>query len=177
MLAQGCGHLGVFSKLHQIASMSCLCVGTHQIRPTSRFHKVRHVVGRTLLAVLAATNWILLTACSPSSTLPASLPPPQPLPALSLIQAEQKGYSEGLAAGERIQARRDRAAEAAKEKQTAPQPTGNGASAIPAVAAPLLPAVAPQPPPEFSYSPAGPAIPVAPTPTSACKKLNGPVCD
>jgi hypothetical protein len=153
--------------------MSYLRAGMIYRRSKSRVYTVYRATRR----VFAAIAWISLSACTTSYQPRASGLAPQPLPVLSLIQAEQKGYAEGLAAGERIQARRDRAAEAAKRKQSAPPSTEGGAPAGPAEATPPLPAVKTQPPPEFSFSPAGPAIAVAPVAQTGCKKSNGTLCD
>jgi hypothetical protein len=101
----------------------------------------------------------LLAGCT---TQQIAATPPQPLPALALLQAEQKGYAEGLAAGKRIQARHDSwvasHATADQKAATAPPPDTTGqtvTSTVPAPPAPLPPAV---------YVPSGPitAIPASP---------------
>jgi hypothetical protein len=171
------GLLGILSKLPQIASMSHFCAGIAYICSTSSDHNVVHRTRRAFLAGFMVTTSVLLSACTQSSPLAADTTPPEPLPALIVLQAEQKGYTEGLAAGERIQARRDRAAEAAKEKHAVPQSTESGVAASQAEATPVPPGAEPQPQPEFSYSPAGPAIPVAPVQQSGCKKSNATLCD
>lgn len=157
--------------------MLCLHDEILHLRLPLGIHTVGHMARRALLAALTATAGISLSACTPSYEPPKNSAVPQPLPALIVIQAEQRGYTEGLAAGERIQARRDRAAAAAKEKQAAP-PLAEGSAAPAAPETSPIPAVvAPQPQPEFSYSPAGPAIPVTPIPQTPCKKPNSAVCD
>ncbi len=95
-------------------------------------------------------------------------PPPEPVatataPAVKLQallqQAEAKGYDEGLAAGKRIQARKDRAL-AAKPQAPPPPAAPAMAEATPPPAPPVPAAPAAEPPPPDGFSPQGPAVPL-----------------
>jgi hypothetical protein len=91
--------------------------------------------------------------------------PPEPVataPAVNLQallqQAEAKGYDEGLAAGKRIQARKDHALAAKPEAPPPPAPAMAEATPPPAPPAPAVPAA--EPPPPDGFSPQGPAVPL-----------------
>ena len=97
----------------------------------------------------------LLCGCAVSQA-PAA---PQPLspPALSaddIVQLQQQFYKQGYAAGRRYQKMLD-------QQQAAPAPAPVAPAAADAPAAPAQLAVQPAPPPGESYSPKGPAKPVA----------------
>jgi hypothetical protein len=48
----------------------------------------------------------------------AAAPPPNPLPALTILTIQQKAYAEGFAAGKWVQARRDQAEAAQQAKES-----------------------------------------------------------
>jgi hypothetical protein len=88
-----------------------------------------------------------------------------------LLHIKADAYNAGVAAGERIQARRDRAALAAAAAQPAcptamPAPAGHPATPSATVPEPIplpVPVPAkPSPNPGTVYTPGGPAIPVVP---------------
>jgi len=111
-------------------------------------------------------NRKFLAACLLAlSSCAAPPPPPAPVATTSaapgeqmaqlLRQAEAQGYAEGLAAGKRIQARKDH--EQATETPATPAP------AVAEAAPPPSPAPAPvaEPPPPNGFAPQGPAVPLA----------------
>jgi ABC-type branched-subunit amino acid transport system substrate-binding protein len=109
-------------------------------------------------------NRKFLTAGLLALTSCAAPPPPAPVAAATaapvvqmaqlLRQAEAQGYAEGLAAGKRIQARKDH--EQATEAPAKPAP------AVAEATPPHSPAPAPvpEPPVANSFAPQGPAVPL-----------------
>jgi hypothetical protein len=101
--------------------------------------------------------------------------PPQPAPpgppvegpnATDLLHSKVDAYNAGLAAGKRVQARRDQAAIAAAQAVVPPAcPSPAAALPFPPTAKPVTPTPVPaKPVPSQAqvYTPGGPAIPVAP---------------
>jgi hypothetical protein len=134
----------------------------------------RQAISGLRLAVFSAAMLLAACATPPPPAPVAVVPPPRPLPALALLNAENQGYVEGVAAGERIQSRRDRARALAAQTQAQAQAQVQDNQPKPPVPAPPAPvqptktAVAapdkPLPvaaPPQISYDPVGPATPVA----------------
>lgn len=115
-------------------------------------------------AAFAAMSWLCGCAATPHGPLAAT---PQAAvlaqPAITqadLLHAEALGYDEGLAAGKRVQARRDHALAASCATATSPAslpaatPVSMPATASVTLATPV--AAAPVP----VYEPAGPAVPL-----------------
>jgi len=101
--------------------------------------------------------WLLaLTSCAapPPAPVAATTAAPGVQMAQLLRQAEAQGYAEGLAAGKRIQARKDR--EQATATPAKPAPAVAEAAPPPTPA----PAPAPEPPVANSFAPQGPAVPL-----------------
>jgi hypothetical protein len=140
--------------------------------------------------LLAAGAIGTVSGCAPPPPpAPVVAAPPAPLPALTILTIQHKAYAEGFAAGEWVQARRDReaAAQQAKDEVTAkmapettvpdidtPDPgmpdttaqtvesqpsTATQPSAVPASATPAATPAA-TPPPAPDFMPAGPAQPI-----------------
>jgi hypothetical protein len=114
-----------------------------------------------------------LVAAGVAGCMPAR-PPPEPEPvaagSVDLMHSKVDAYNAGLAAGKRLQARRDAAALAAAKADCAAPVAAAPAVPSPAAPNPVVanpvppPAVIPAPVPNQAqvYTPGGPAVPVSP---------------
>jgi len=103
--------------------------------------------------ILAGVGILVLASCAAPPPPVAAAPSPQ-----LLAQAEARGYAEGVAAGERIQARKDGgtvAELAAKTAVVTPPPP----APVPAPAAAVV-SPAPAPPVPSGFATEGPATPL-----------------